>query len=199
MADQVISRRSLLRRGAAMAVTLPLLGTVACSRTSTSGQQRTSGKGAQLTIAVSALLASLDREFEIGAASMEAMNNVFEPLVEFSNRPFKDSGSRVPDYDTGSWELRLLAEEPKVSDDGLTWTLVFREGVKSHSGNPLTAADFAYAIERHQQVWSLGSFYNFVAGLLPRERESWKVVDDRTLEVTTEKPSPLFTASTSRR
>lgn len=195
MADhQVISRRSLLKRGAAVAVTLPLLGTVACARTSDSGQQRSSSGsgGKQLTIAVSALLASLDREFEIGAASMEAMNNVFEPLVEFSNRPFKDTGSRVPDYDTGTWELRLLAEEPKVSEDGLTWTLVFREGVKSHSGNPLTAEDFAYAIERHQQVWSLGSFYNFVAGLLPRERKSWKVVDERTLEVTTEKPSPLF-------
>lgn len=194
MADPqaMISRRSLLKRGAAVAVTLPLLGTVACSRTSTSGQQRSSADGAQLTIAVSALLASLDREFEIGAASMEAMNNLFEPLVEFSARPFGDSGSRVPEFNTTTWELRLLAEEPKVSENGRTWTLVFRDGVTSHSGNPLTAEDFAYAIERHQQLWSLGSFYNFVAGLLPRERKSWKVVDERTLEVTTEKPSPLF-------
>lgn len=191
MADQVMSRRSLLK-GAAAVVTLPLLGTVACSRTNTSGSTGTAGKAGQLTIAVSALAASLDREYEIGAAALEAMNNVFEPLVEFSNRPFGANGSRIPDYDPAKWELRLLAEEPKVSKDGLTWTLVFRDDVKSHSGNPLVAEDFAYAIERHQQLWSLGSVYNLVAGLVPRERKSWKVIDERTIEVTTEKPSPLF-------
>lgn len=190
----MMSRRSLLKLGG-VAVTLPLLGTVACSRqTGSAGGQTPGGGGttAQLTIAVSALMASLDREYEIGAAALEAMNNVFEPLVEFSSREFGDAGSRVPEFDTGSWELRLLAEEPVVSDDGLTWTLVFRDDVVSHSGNPLTAEDFAYAIERHQQLWGLGSFYNFVAGLLPRERVSWNVVDEQTIEVTTEQPSPLF-------
>lgn len=191
MTDHTISRRSLLKLGGA-AVTLPLLGTVACSRRSGSQEPDSSGEGGQLTIAVSALMASLDREYEIGAASLEAMNNVFEPLVEFSNREFGDSGSRVPDFSSDSWELRLLAEEPTVAEDGLTWTLVFRDDVVSHSGNPLLAEDFAYAIERHQQIWVLGSFYNFVAGLLPRERKSWNVVDEHTLEVTTEKPSPLF-------
>ncbi|WP_053204236.1 ABC transporter substrate-binding protein [Jiangella muralis] len=188
----MVSRRSLLKLGG-IAVTLPLLGTVACSRTpAPSGEPSAGGDGAQLTIAVSALMASLDREYEIGAASMEAMNNLFEPLVEFSRRPFGDSGSPRQHFDSSTWELRLLAEEPAVSDDGLTWTLVFRDDVSSHSGNPLTAEDFAYAIERHQQVWVLGSFYNFVAGLLPRERISWNVVDAQTLEVTTEQPSPLF-------
>src|SRR5690606_2983640 len=144
------------------------------------------------TIAVTALLASRDRECEIAAASMDAMNNVFEPLVACSNRPFQDTGSRVPEDRTGQCGRPPAPEEPRAADDGLAWPAGFREGVKSHSGNPLVAAGFAYAIERHQQVWSLGSFYNFVAGLLPRERTSWKVVDGRTLEVTTEKPSPLF-------
>lgn len=183
------SRRGFLKGALATAVTLPLAGTVACSPSRSGGTGSSTGT---VTIAVGALMNSLDREFEIGAGSFEAMNNLFEPLAEFSRAPFKDTGSYIPVFDTESWELRLLAKQPEVSADERTWTLTFREGVMSHSGNELKAADFAYALERHQQVWALGSFYNFVAGLLPRERKSWKVTGDYTIEVTTQTPSPLF-------
>src|SRR5690606_20897063 len=122
---------------------------------------------------------------EIGAGSFDAMNNLFEPLVQFSRVPFKDSGSYIPVFDVDSWEHRLLARDPEVSEDGQTWTLTFREGVMSHSGNELKAADFAYALERHQGVWALGSMYNYVAGLVPREEKRWEVTGDYTMTVTT--------------
>lgn len=192
--NSTVSRRTLVRGMGALAVSIPMIGFLnSCATRNAGGGGSASGGSKELVIAVSALNASLDREYEIGAGSFEAMNNVYEPLVEFGRKPFGDSDEAfVPVYDFKEWELRLLAEEPSVSEDGTTWTLKFREGVMSHSGNELRASDYAYAIERHQGLWALGSFYNFIAGLTPREREVATVVDDYTLEVVTETPNPLF-------
>lgn len=41
-----------------------------------------------------------------------------------------------------------LAESWETSEDGMTWTFKIREDVKFHDGTPMTAADFAYAINR---------------------------------------------------
>ncbi|MGK9169790.1 ABC transporter substrate-binding protein [Inquilinus limosus] len=41
-----------------------------------------------------------------------------------------------------------IAESWAVSDDGRTFTFKIRDGVKFHSGNPLTAEDAAYSIRR---------------------------------------------------
>lgn len=186
------SRRAVLKGGVA---TVALLGMVGCTTSNSSdGENNSGGQGSStLIIGEAAQLTSLDREYEIGQGSFEAMYNVYEPLVEFKRIPFAGSdGSYYLDYDPANWEMRALAENPAVSDDGLTWTLKFRDDITSHSGNPLIAEDFAYGIMRHQALWALGSFYNFVAGLMPRERKSWNIVDDHTLEVSTEYPSPLF-------
>jgi peptide/nickel transport system substrate-binding protein len=37
-----------------------------------------------------------------------------------------------------------LATDWKLSPDGLTWIVNFREGSKFHDGSPLTAADVAW-------------------------------------------------------
>lgn len=41
-----------------------------------------------------------------------------------------------------------LAESWETSEDSLTWTFKVRQDVKFHDGTPMTAADFAYAINR---------------------------------------------------
>jgi len=43
-----------------------------------------------------------------------------------------------------------LATDWSVSDDGLVWTFNIREGVTFHNGDPLTAADVKFSIERVQ-------------------------------------------------
>ena len=35
-----------------------------------------------------------------------------------------------------------------MSDDGLTFTFKIRDGIKFHSGNPLTAKDVEYSLRR---------------------------------------------------
>src|SRR5918911_5199810 len=42
----------------------------------------------------------------------------------------------------------LVAESWSVSDDGLTFTFKIRDGIKFHSGNPLTAKDVEYSLRR---------------------------------------------------
>jgi peptide/nickel transport system substrate-binding protein len=41
-----------------------------------------------------------------------------------------------------------LAETYSLSDDGLTWTFNLRKGVKFHNGDPLTAADVVFSLQR---------------------------------------------------
>jgi len=43
---------------------------------------------------------------------------------------------------------KWLAEDEKVSDDGLTWTITLKKGVKFHDGSEMTAADVVYSFKR---------------------------------------------------
>jgi peptide/nickel transport system substrate-binding protein len=77
---------------------------------------------------------NLDNTAGAGQGINEAFNdNVYEALFRLN-----DDGSVVP----------VLAADHTVSDDGLTHTFTLRDGVTFHSGDPLTAADVKYSIER---------------------------------------------------
>ena len=77
---------------------------------------------------------NLDNTAGAGQGINEAFNdNVYEALFRLN-----DDGSVVP----------VLAADHTVSEDGLTHTFTLRDGVKFHSGDPLTAADVKYSIER---------------------------------------------------
>ena len=77
---------------------------------------------------------NLDNTAGAGQGINEAFNgNVYEALFQLT-----DAGSVEPS----------LAADYKVSDDGLTYTFTLKDGVTFHSGDPLTAADVKYSIER---------------------------------------------------
>ena len=77
---------------------------------------------------------NLDNTAGAGQGINEAFNgNVYEALFQLT-----DAGTVEP----------VLAADYKVSDDGLTYTLTLKDGVTFHSGEPLTAADVKYSIER---------------------------------------------------
>lgn len=67
--------------------------------------------------------------------SAEAVANIYERLITFAP---DDLATPQPGLAT-SWT---------VSDDGKTFTFVIREGVTFHSGNPLTAKDAAWSLQR---------------------------------------------------
>ncbi|MCX5513996.1 ABC transporter substrate-binding protein [Kaistia algarum] len=77
---------------------------------------------------------NLDNTAGAGQGINEAFNgNVYEALFQLT-----DAGSVVPQ----------LVDSFTASDDGLTYTFKLKPGVTFHSGDPLTAADVKYSIER---------------------------------------------------
>ena len=50
-----------------------------------------------------------------------------------------------------------VAESWELAADGLSWTFKLRPGQKFHNGDPLTAADVKFSLERHMGPGSLAA------------------------------------------
>ncbi|NHF73953.1 ABC transporter substrate-binding protein [Paracoccus xiamenensis] len=108
---------------------------------------------------------NLDNTAGAGQGINEAFNdNVYEALFRLN-----DDGSVVP----------VLAADHTVSEDGLTHTFTLRDGVTFHSGDPLTAADVKYSIERVTAETSKSSRKNSLSTITGVETP-----DDKTVVVT---------------
>ena len=76
-----------------------------------------------------------------------------------------------------------LAESWEGSEDGLTWTYTLREGLQWSDGEPLTAEDIAYTINRSRdEEWI--NHYSTVQNL------EATALDERTLEIVSSVPDP---------
>ncbi|NMB47085.1 MAG: peptide ABC transporter substrate-binding protein [Firmicutes bacterium] len=91
------------------------------------------------------------------------------------------------------------------SEDGLCWTFTLRAGIKWSDGQPLTAEDFVFALERAiQQGYDFNWYFSWAAeivnwdqveaGELPFSELGVKALDARTIEVKTETPKPYLPA-----
>jgi peptide/nickel transport system substrate-binding protein len=79
--------------------------------------------------------------------------------------------------------IPALAESWVGSEDGLTWTYTLREGLQWSDGEPLTAEDIAYTINRSRdEEWT--NHYATVQNL------EATALDERTLEIVTSVPDP---------
>ena len=95
-----------------------------------------------------------------------------------------------------------LAEKWEVSEDGLKWTFHLRDGIKWSNGDPITAEDFKTAWVRgldpkvaSQYSYMLYPIKNgeaFNNDKVKAEDLGIKVIDDKTIEVTLEAPTPYF-------
>ena len=78
-----------------------------------------------------------------------------------------------------------MAEGYTVSDDGRTYLIKLREGLRWHDGEPVRAQDCAPSLAR----WSArDTFGQSVAKAV----DNWGVADDRTIKITLKKPFPLL-------
>jgi peptide/nickel transport system substrate-binding protein len=87
-----------------------------------------------------------------------------------------------------------LAESWTVSPDGQTFTFVLRQGVKFHSGNPLTAHDVAYSFKRMLLLGREPSTGLIQIGMTKENiAENARAADDRTFVLRTpERLAPSY-------
>lgn len=132
--------------------------------------------------------ATFDMLFAATPRSTQIIMNAYETLMTYG---IEEVGDGLRKWDSDKVEGAVL-ESMTVSDDGLTWTLKVREGVTFPSGNPITAETVKFMFERNFGVdGSGGAFmYSFV-GRIPGI-DAVEVVDEYTLEVTTDQPNPLL-------
>lgn len=89
-----------------------------------------------------------------------------------------------PDQDTSSIQP-MLASEWSLSEDGLTYTFTLRSDVTFVSGNPLTADDVVFSLQRLQRVAGSPSF-------LAADIASVTAVDASTVAITLNKINGSF-------
>jgi peptide/nickel transport system substrate-binding protein len=81
-----------------------------------------------------------------------------------------------------------MAEGHTVSDDGRTWQIRLRPGLKFHDGEPVRAQDCAASLARWSKRDSFGQ-------VLAKAVEAWEAADDRTIRIRlTRKFPPLIDA-----
>jgi peptide/nickel transport system substrate-binding protein/oligopeptide transport system substrate-binding protein len=93
-------------------------------------------------------------------------------------------------------------ESWEVSEDGLTWTFYLPEDKVWSDGEPVTAEDWVFTLQRYARpdydfewFYSMAGIQNWgavVSGDLPPEELGAKVVDDYTFTVTTDVPAPFL-------
>lgn len=109
--------------------------------------------------------------------STEAVHiNMYNYLVR------KDANQKIqPDLATSWYKL-----------DDTTWEFKLRNDVKFHNGDPFTAADVKYTLERVAKDNTLLEYGNY------KQIKEVKVVDDHTIHILTEGPQPVLLNRLSR-
>ncbi len=124
--------------------------------------------GKTLKLAMDADPVSLDPHVQLSGGMLQYSHMVFDPLIRWK----KD----------GSFEPRLAEKWERI--DNKTMRFYLLKGVKFHSGNPFTAEDVKWTLERLKKSQDFkGLFEPF---------EGAKVVDDYTVDIVTKKPYALL-------
>ena len=135
-------------------------------------------RGGTLRVGVVGDPTELDPALSNLSATIQVVDLVYEGLVH-------EGPDLVPQP--------ALAERWEISDDGREYTFHLRDGVTFHHGQPLTAADVVYSIERvmNPEVGSPWSPYTErITGI--------EAPDDRTVMITLDAPDASFLAGLGR-
>ncbi|WAJ29719.1 ABC transporter substrate-binding protein [Antarcticirhabdus aurantiaca] len=125
-------------------------------------------------------LISLDPAQAFEFSGLDQINNIYETLVEIDPTTLQP----VPG----------LAESWTVSEDGQTFTFKIRQGRAFASGNPVTAKDAAFSIQRVVRLNQSPAFILTQFGLTPENIEQTVTApDDQTLVIKLDRPyAPTF-------
>jgi peptide/nickel transport system substrate-binding protein len=173
-------------RYASIVFAIALLVAGACGAPTTPGASNSvapSAGGAASTLVIdrdTSDLISFDPAVLYEFSAVFATHNVYETLVKFEGT---DLTTPKPGLAT-SWDIK---------DSGSNWDITFKlkSGVKFASGNPLTADDVVYSVQRAIKLNKSPAFlFTDIAGL---KAESVKATDPTTVVVTMPKTSSTQT------
>ena len=162
-----MQRRTFLRAAAAAGVTAGLGAPAVFAQTS---REKT------LRVAPLTALASVDTVFNTSLVTTNHGYAVYDTLFGF----------------TGKREITpQMAEGHSVENDGRTYIIKLREGLKFHNGEPVRAQDAVQSLKR----WAgRETFGQTVAKFV----DNWGTTDDRTLRITMTQPVPIFLEAITR-
>lgn len=101
----------------------------------TSAAEKGDGEPVSITVGVGQQFTTLDPGLSTETVNRYALAHMYAGLYKKL-----EDGSVVPD---------LAAGEPEVSEDGLTYTIKLRDGLVWSDGEPITAHDFVFGINRN--------------------------------------------------
>lgn len=121
-----------------------------------------------LTVGIAQDVDTLDPHMIVTAGGRELLFNVYEGLL----KPAPD-GTIYP----------AVAEDYIISENGDSFTFTLRQGVLFHNGNPVTAEDVAYSLQRAAESPNIKGMESFVSA---------EVVDEKTVIVNLSEPNIEF-------
>lgn len=96
----------------------------------------------------------------------------------------------------------LAADMPEVSEDGLTYTIPLREDAEWENGDPITADDFVFAVQRlvdpevgasfSYLAESIENASEIIAGDMAVEELGVTALDEQTVEIRLTQPTPYL-------
>jgi peptide/nickel transport system substrate-binding protein len=148
-----------------------------------------SGGGDTITIATAAQAQSFANDFSgTGYEAAEYFMNTGATLIR--NPYIAGEGDLAAQQDLYDFEP-LLAESYDVSDDGLVYTFHLDPDAKSTAGNPLTADDVIFSMER--KFLAPTAFVAFISSPILTDPAQFAKIDDATVSVTLAEPGYGFT------
>lgn len=180
-------RRRLKLLSSGMAMAGVAVGTSACSNSSASQKENES-----LAWMTTSEIQTLDQNKMVDTTSSEQADNVFEGLNRLDNQGKVKPG---------------VASKSTPSKDGKTWTFTLRKNAKWSNGDPVTAEDFVYSLQRTLDPKTRSQQQNIyqavknadavVAGKVSPKKLSVEAKDKHTLVVRLTHPVPYFKTMTA--
>src|SRR5207245_2009936 len=159
-----------------------------------------------LALALSGLLVAGELSSADAAADKDTLVIALDTLGAQVMDPIMDTRAPHAHYHAPIWDSLVgfdlenggigpgAAERWELASDGKSWTFYLRKGQRFHNGDPVTANDVKFSLERVMSPESISSG----AAALRRAVDRIEVVDDLTVRVYTKGVIPQFAASLSR-
>ncbi len=166
-----VDRRDLLRRAAALGLSVPAFAALARVPTpAEAASQDGAACTGSITWALDSDPSNLIPFGGVSTSNMWGKELMYDSLLQW------DSDLQIQP---------ALAESYEVNDDATAYTFTLRQGVLFHNGQEMTAADVKYSIETAVNPPAPGIAISFLANIAGAD-----VVDDYTVTINMSKPDP---------